>query len=99
MSGRLKVDAILRELSSREISEWMAFYELEPFGDEWRQTGTIAAAAVAPYAKAGVTVKPEQFMPIRPETEDEPIEDDAMFLMAWQGLAAMQQSEKRPKKK
>jgi len=32
--GEIDVDALLARLSSRSISEWMAYYSLEPFGEE-----------------------------------------------------------------
>lgn len=39
----MTVGELGRRMSSRELSEWMAFYELEPFGNDWHQTGTIAS--------------------------------------------------------
>lgn len=42
----------------------MAFYGVEPFGDEWRQTGTIAAASRSPYTKKAED--PSDFFPFRP---------------------------------
>jgi hypothetical protein len=98
MAGRLKVNEVLQELSSREISEWMAFWENEPFGDEWRQAATVAAASSMAWAKPGAKISPEQFMPSHPP-DDEPIEDDAAFLMAWQGVATMQTNAKPKAKK
>lgn len=32
--GEVDVDALLARLSSRQISEWMAYYTLDPFGEE-----------------------------------------------------------------
>lgn len=32
--GEIDVDALLARLSSRQISEWMAYYTLDPFGEE-----------------------------------------------------------------
>ncbi len=33
----------MRSVPSDVIDEWIAFYMVEQFGDEWRQTATIAA--------------------------------------------------------
>lgn len=41
--GRVDVDAMLDELSPQKFDEWIAYYLLEPFGDQWRQSGSIAA--------------------------------------------------------
>ena len=32
--GWANVDQMLRNMSSQQLSEWMAFYELEPFGED-----------------------------------------------------------------
>lgn len=40
--GRADVDKMLAELSPQQLIEWKAYEKLEPFGDEWRQTSTIA---------------------------------------------------------
>lgn len=36
-------------------------YRIEPWGDDWMQAGTIAAASVAPWTKKKIT--PEHFIP------------------------------------
>lgn len=51
----------------------MAFYELEPFGDDWRQAGVIASAVRSPYAKE--YEKPELFYPFKPRDIDQTPED------------------------
>jgi len=51
-----------------ELTEWMAYYQLEPFGESWFQTGTIAAAvANAAMFREGDPFKPSDFMPTDPE--------------------------------
>jgi hypothetical protein len=45
------VDGMLSQIEPRQFFEWIAEHELEPWGDDWRQAGTIAAAnenALAP---------------------------------------------------
>jgi hypothetical protein len=46
-----------QQIDRHQFREWIAFFELEPYGDEWRQTATIAALALAPWSKK----------PIRPD--------------------------------
>lgn len=52
---------MLARMTARKFQEWKAFWELEPFGDEWRQTGVSAAASVSPHVKK--TPDPETYMP------------------------------------
>ncbi len=42
--GEVDVDALLARLTSWQISEWMAFYAIEPFGE---QRADLRAAIVA----------------------------------------------------
>ena len=65
------VDALLRRMSSKKIAEWQAFWELEPFGDEWRQAGTVAAAALSPHVEKGRKVTAENFIPKPSEPEEQ----------------------------
>jgi hypothetical protein len=68
------VDQLLSEISSEELSEWMAYYQLEPFGDEradWRSGMMAATMANLQRSKNRAPYKPEDFMPQydRPEQE------------------------------
>lgn len=55
----------LGEMELDEFREWWAYCRyVEPFGREWHQAGTLAAAAIAPYCTRGRVPKPEDFMPI-----------------------------------
>lgn len=54
---------LLRRIDSAELTEWHCFAEGEPFGDEWRQTGTLAAL-LANTDVSGPQQQPEDFMPI-----------------------------------
>lgn len=53
----------LAKNSSRDIEEWFAFGRIEPYGDEWRQSASIASLIAA--AHGAKNVKIEDFMPIR----------------------------------
>ena len=57
-------DALLAELSSRQIGEWLAYFQLEPFGEERAdlRAGIIAAANANLWVK-GRKLRPADFMP------------------------------------
>lgn len=53
-------------LSSRQIAEWMAYYNIEPFGEHpayWRAGVIAATIANVNRGKRSRVVKPEDFMP------------------------------------
>jgi len=62
----MPVGELLRRLDSRELSEWMAYDQIEPLG-EWRadlRAGIVAATlANVNRGKAQKPFKPEDFMP------------------------------------
>ena len=65
---------LLARISSRELTEWMQYYELEPFGEERADLhAAIVAATVANSnrRKGKRAFKPADFMP-RFEKRDEP---------------------------
>ena len=53
---------MLRCITARQLEEWKAFWELEPFGDEWRQVGVLACASERGHYKTYKRT-PEYFMP------------------------------------
>lgn len=64
----MPVAELLDRMSSREFSEWMAFYEIEPFGEEradLRQALTTSAVhnSIQAQTKRPKWTKPEDFMP------------------------------------
>jgi len=65
--GRIDVDKMLAEISSRQLSEWMAFARLEPFGFEADMLGhAITASTVANTSrtkKSQKVFKPDDFIP------------------------------------
>ena len=66
-------------MSYSELMEWIAFYNLEPFGDEWRMAG-MQCATIANYApfRKGRGRKIEEFMPLK-EREQTPAESRKVF--------------------
>lgn len=82
--GRPDVDGLLDELSSSQLAEWIAFYQLEPWGEERAdlRAGIVAStiANVNRSPKRKKPYAPEDFMP-RFEDEEDP-EETAARLMA-----------------
>jgi len=37
----VSVDELLDTTDSLELAEWIAYWQLEPFGDDWEQTATV----------------------------------------------------------
>lgn len=59
----LDVEALSKRITLRQLKWWMAFWRVEPFGDEWARTGKLAAVAAA---AQGAKVEPdfeEKFLP------------------------------------
>lgn len=62
-------------MTSRQLAEWEAFFCLEPWGDEDRQYGLLAAviANSNPFRKRGKMFQPGDFlMRHHPDSEPEP---------------------------
>lgn len=66
-------------IDALEFAEWMAFWSLEPFGDEWRQIARLCAATLQVWAKKGKTIREDAFMPCPPRRQtDEEIQAKLM---------------------
>ena len=62
----LPVRELLARMGSDELTEWMAFYQLEPFGDfraDLRSAIVASTLANAHRSKEGKPFTPEDFMP------------------------------------
>lgn len=60
------VEYLLKNISSRELTEWMVYYTIEPFGEERAdlRAGIISSTvANVNRGKGGRTYKPQEFMP------------------------------------
>lgn len=81
----MTVGELGRRMSSHELTEWMAFYELEPFGDEWRQTASITSLMANVNRDTKKRTQPyeiEDFMPIDRTTTEEAETPDSADLLA-----------------
>jgi len=86
----MTVGELLARISSRELSEWMAFFSLEPWGTEvedWRfgMLASVFANANRDPKKRKRPYEPEDFMPRRdaPRTQEQDIEDHEAILRMW----------------
>jgi len=81
---------MLASISSRSLSEWIAYAKLEPFGDEWRQTGLIASVIAETHRDADQRSQPftpEDFMP-KYESAEEPMDwQDQLMLVEMMNAA------------
>ena len=80
---------LLRELNSRDIADWIAYYSIEPFGPMHReQIGGVIASTVANCnrAKGQQAFAYTEFMPnyVAPEMTPEEMKAN---LQAWMGIA------------
>jgi len=88
----MTVAELLGRISSRELSEWMAFSQLEPFGAEAGYVGhAITASTVANVnrGKGQKAYEVQDFMPTmgkkEPQTQAEMIQFAEMFTIALGG--------------
>ena len=66
--GQVDVDGLLASLSSRQISEWMAYFSIEPFGEERADLRMATLAALIANInrdekKRSSPYTPDDFMP------------------------------------
>jgi hypothetical protein len=64
--GEVDVDGMLARIPSRLLTEWLAYAQLEPFGEERAdlRAGIVAAAVVNVQRGRGApAAKPSEFMP------------------------------------
>jgi hypothetical protein len=54
---------LLEKMSSRELSEWLAYYGLEPFGDERADLRAGIISSTIANANSNHRFKPSDFMP------------------------------------
>lgn len=64
------VEQLLDEISSKELTQWFAYYSIEPFDDQRGDIRSAIVAAtvanVAPRKKGGRSYHPRDFLPYRP---------------------------------
>jgi hypothetical protein len=70
---------MLKGMSSCQFQEWIAYYELEPFGDEWLRSALIASLIAETNRNTeerSEPFSPQDFLPAQrePEVEEDPDE-------------------------
>lgn len=84
----MTVGELLQRISSRELSEWMAFFSLEPWGcevEDWRfgMLASVVANANRDAKKRRQPYEPQDFMPKRSKCEEQSWEEQARILEMW----------------
>jgi len=86
----MTVRELLARTDSRELSEWMAYFSMEPWGTEiedWRagMIASVIANANRDEKKRRKPFEPKDFMPqrIAPEQEEQSWEEQARLLEMW----------------
>lgn len=87
----MTVRELLTRIDSRELSEWMAYYEVEPWGAEPADYRTgIVASTVANTARDPKQKKdpflPKDFIPrygLPPEAEPQTVEEQSKIMRLW----------------
>ena len=80
----MTVRELLARIDSAELSEWIAYFQLEPFGPirSDLSAGIIAATvANANKGKAGKAFQPVDFMPYAEDHKPNQNEDDMMAIL------------------
>ena len=83
----MTVRELLQRVDSRELTEWMAFYKLEPWGTEIEdyRTGVIAstiANANRDSKRKSKPFQPKDFMP-QGKVEEQSWEEQEKILQRW----------------
>ncbi len=61
--GIWNVEAWKRKLTIRQLRHWMAYWRVEPFGDEWRRSARAALTAAAGFGARPEPDSEERFLP------------------------------------
>jgi hypothetical protein len=61
----MTVRELLQRMDSRELVDWIAYWQLEPWGEERAdlRAGIVASAATNVWVKKGKRTKPQDFVP------------------------------------
>lgn len=68
VANTLDVERLKRETTSKQFEQWKAYFAYEPFGQDWLQAATVAAASCNPHLKKAIKV--EQFIPAKQKPVD-----------------------------
>ncbi len=83
-------------MDSAELSEWLAYHQLEPIPDPNWHTGLIASLMVNLWSKS--KTRPEDFIPRARRLKSRPVQTPAEQLARFQALAAAHNARIAPRK-
>lgn len=93
----------VRELQGRidsaEFAEWLAAYEIEPWGEDWRQTAVLQATAINLHSKKKAKI--EDCMPGRAAHRTRSVEEmqQSVMLASKQAVAKQRKGAERGNKR
>jgi len=73
--GYAHPDYLVKYLTSRQIAEWIAYFQIEPFGPhaEELRLGILATSNLLPHVKKGTKLDPRNFtLSLKPEVKKKP---------------------------
>jgi hypothetical protein len=73
---------MLARIPAKTFLEWMAFWKLEPFGDQWRQNARICTVLQHINAGKGRKLNEEEFMPGHSQSQQKTPKELGDFLRA-----------------
>ncbi len=56
---------MLATTDSAELQEWLHYYQVEPYGQQWLQTGRICSTLDACHRTKGQVNPPSHYMPVK----------------------------------
>lgn len=62
-TGNWNIRELAEKMTTEDIIGWLGFYRTEPFGDDWRRSGRLAAITVAASGAKAEGELEEKFMP------------------------------------
>jgi hypothetical protein len=92
------VDALLARLPSRLLTEWMAYYGLEPFGEERADLRSAIVASLVANANRDPAKRREPFTPQDFMPKFDRIEPAEQQAQSWERQKAIMQSLFKPKR-
>lgn len=69
---------MLASIEPEQFEEWRAMYQLEPWGDDWEQAGTVAAAVWNASGNTQEARSASEFIPSIDAQEPEGLSDDEL---------------------
>jgi hypothetical protein len=76
----------MSEIEPRQLDEWRAAYELEPWGDDWMQTARLEAAILNAFG--GDPVCPAELIPTAENARSGEV-DDKELASRWKARLGM----------